>query len=125
MLRSQPDGEVSVTLPRFTFGSRLDLVPVLTTLGMPTAFGPDADFGGLTEDVALRLSAVAHQGHVALDEDGVEATAATVVTAVPVSASAGADRELIIDQPFLFCIHDVELALPLLVGVVNDRTVGS
>lgn len=120
LLRSRPDGGVSVTLPRFTFGSRLDLVPALATLGMPTAFGPDADFGGLTEDDALALGAVVHQGHVALDEDGVEAAAATVVTAVAVSAVSGADRELIVDRPFLFCIHDVDLALPLLVGVVND-----
>jgi serpin B len=109
-------------MPTFGFRSTLDLREALRSLGMATAFSPAADFSGLTADDVLMLQAVAHQGFVALDKEGVEAAAATVVTAMPVSATMP-QHELLLDRPFLFCIHDVELALPLLIGVVNDPSV--
>lgn len=121
LLRQPPLGATSVTLPTFTFRSKLDLKPVLRKLGMSTAFTPDADFGGLSADAQLMLQAVAHQGFIALDQNGVEAAAATVVTVMPTSGLVH-EHTLLLDRPFFFCIHDVELALPLLVGVVVDPT---
>ncbi|HEY0240208.1 MAG TPA: serpin family protein [Friedmanniella sp.] len=120
LLRAQPGGSVDLTLPRFTVSSTIDLRPPLTALGLATSFSDDAEFPGLTTTQRLKLQAAAHRGYVAVDENGIEAAAATVIAAEPTSGSAGPGHELVVDRPFLFVLHDVALALPLLVGVVAD-----
>lgn len=111
---------VDLTLPTFTVTSTVDLKPALTGLGLKTAFTSAAEFPGLTTTDQLKLHAAKHMGYLALDENGIEAAAATVVTAVGVSGSVGPDHELVLDRPFLFVLHDIALKLPLLVGVIVD-----
>jgi serpin B len=119
----RPGGtSVSVTMPRFTFRSRVALPGVLGRLGMRRALTDLAELGGLTTTEQLVLDRVEHQGWIAVDEHGLEAAAATAVTAVPSSAEAPPELELVLDRPFLICVHDVALRLPLLVGVVADPT---
>ena len=120
LLRGDVDDFVDLTLPTFTVSSTVDLKPLLIDLGLRTAFSDAADFSGLTTDHQLELQAARHMGYLALDEKGVEAAAATVITAQTVSGYAGPGHALVVDRPFLFVLHDVALALPLLVGVVVD-----
>lgn len=120
LLHAEPRDLVALTLPRFTVSSTVDLKPPLTDLGLTTAFSDAAEFPGLTTTDRLKLQAAKHMGYLALDENGVEAAAATVITAEPTSGSAGPAHELVVDRPFLFVLHDVALTLPLLVGVVVD-----
>ena len=115
---------IELQLPRWTFRSQAELAGILGALGMPTAFGDGADFTPMTdEDLDLRISAVVHQGFVAVDEHGTEAAAATAVametTAMPVTTPFHVDR------PFLFVIHDVEHGTPLFLGRVTDPGVGA
>ena len=111
---------VDLALPAFSFGSEVRLTETLQELGMTTAFSDAAEFPGITSQESLKIDQVLHQGWVAVDEDGMEAAAATVVTMVPVSAGPQPDRSLVLDRPFLFCIHDTVLGTPLVLGVVND-----
>lgn len=120
LLRTEPGDVVDLTLPTFKVSSTIDLEPPLTELGLRTAFSDAAEFPGLTATRQLKLQAAKHMGYLALDENGIEAAAATVITVEPTSGSAGPGLELVIDRPFLFVLHDVALALPLLVGVVVD-----
>jgi serpin B len=120
LLNTEPDDDVDLTLPAFTVASTVDLKPVLTDLGLKTAFSTAAEFPRLTTTDQLKLQAASHKGYLALDENGIEAAAATVITVESVSGSAGPGRELVVDRPFLFVLHDVALALPLLMGVVVD-----
>lgn len=113
---------VDLALPAFSFGSEVRLTQSLQELGMSTPFSDAAEFPGITTQESLKIDQVLHQGWVAVDEDGMEAAAATVVTMVPVSGSAQPDRSLVLDDPFLFCIHDTILGTPLVLGVVNDPT---
>lgn len=113
---------VQLSLPRWTFRTEAPLGDVLTALGMPTAFDPErADFGAMTRQEQLFIAAVLHEGFIAVDEEGTEAAAATAVvmdtTSVPVY------REVVVDRPFLFVVHDVEHLTPLFVGRVSDPTV--
>ncbi len=120
----RPGGtSVSVTMPAFTVRSRFSLAEVLATLGMKRAFAPDAEFDGLTTSDHLMLDKVEHQGWIAVDQNGLEAVAATAATAVAVSAPAQPELELVLDRPFLICVHDVALGLPLLLGVVNNPNI--
>ncbi len=110
---------VSLSLPRWTFRSTSALSEVLAELGMPTAFGDDADFSAMTDESdGLRIAKVAHEAWIAVDETGTEAAAATAVavggTSMPVTVP------VVVDRPFLFVIHDVEHGTPLFVGRVTD-----
>lgn len=120
ILIAEPQGSVDLTMPAFGFRSEFSLGDTLTAMGMERAFSAGAELGGLTADEGLRLSHVVHQGWVAVDEDGVEAAAATAVGAMAVSAPAPPKVTLVLDRPFLFCLHDVETGVPLLIGLVND-----
>ena len=110
---------VSLSLPKWTFRSTSALSQVLAALGMPTAFGDDADFSGMSEESdGLRITDVAHEAWIAVDEAGTEAAAATAIavggTSMPETIS------VVVDRPFLFVIHDVEHGTPLFVGRVTD-----
>ncbi|MBM4285892.1 MAG: serpin family protein [Deltaproteobacteria bacterium] len=113
--------KVEVSLPRFTVRSRLTLNPYLQAAGMVLAFGPQADFSGITDWQRLAISAVLHQAWVKVEEKGTEAAAATAVvvrkTAVPVEMKPVVFRA---DHPFLFFIKDRETGLILFMGRLAD-----
>jgi serpin B len=111
---------LDLRLPRWTFRTQAPLNDVLRKLGMRTAFDPhEADFRPMTEeDLDLYISAVLHEGFVAVDEEGTEAAAATAV--VMRETSAAVTEPFHVDRPFLFAIHDVEHGTPLFLGRVDD-----
>lgn len=112
---------VRVRLPRFTFGTDLELTDQLEALGMTTAFdAARADFTGMTDSPTvaeqLRLDWVFHDTHVAVDEAGTGAVAAS---------AAGVERVslppvITFDRPFLFCIRDRPTDAVLFLGRVVD-----
>lgn len=116
-----PDGgRVDVALPSFTFRTRSQLGEHLSALGMPTAFTDDADFSGMTETEALKISEVLHEVFIAVDETGTEAAAATAVVMQRAGGIPAPPEPFVVDRPFLFVIHDVEHGTPLFVGRVAD-----
>ncbi|HRW18281.1 MAG TPA: serpin family protein [Dermatophilaceae bacterium] len=115
-LRAEPT--VILTMPTWTSRTQVRLRPLLSVLGMPTAFADSADFSGMTDAIRLAISEVVHQGFVAVREGGVEAAAATAVIMREVSAPLD-PFTLTLDRPFLYVIHDVASAAPLFVGRVS------
>ena len=111
---------LDLELPKWTFRTNAPLGDRLVELGMPTAFDRTrADFRPMTEeDLDLYISAVVHEGFIAVDEEGTEAAAATAV--VMTEASAPVAQPFHVDRPFLFVIHDVEHGTPLFLGRVDD-----
>jgi len=120
MLTTGRKALLDLRLPRWTFRSQSALTSVLKHLGMATAFDDDvADFRPMTEkDLDLYISAVQHEGFVAVDEEGTEAAAATAV--VMSASSAPVTEPFHVDRPFLFVIHDVKHGTPLFLGRVDD-----
>jgi len=109
--------DVKLYLPRFDFGSELNLADTLSALGMPDAFDwRRADFSGMTGEPNLHISNVVHQALVAVDELGTEAAAATGITmeivSMPMVVSA--------DRPFIFVIWDRPTNTILFMGRVVD-----
>ena len=122
ILAAPRPGGVLLSLPRWKFRTQVPLQDALVALGMVTAFDEaDADFAGMTREVKLHVSAVLHEAFVAVDEEGTEAAAATVVGMSTTSAPVF-EHEVVLDRPFLFVIHDVEHLTPLFVGRVADPT---
>ena len=117
---TKPVGEMELKLPRWQFRLRAQLNADLQALGMPTAFGPAADFSGMTTQDKLYIGAVLHQAFISVDEHGTEAAAATAVIMEASSAGGPPPVVLNLDRPFLFLIHDVTSATPLFIGRVSD-----
>jgi serine protease inhibitor len=109
---------VVLGLPRFRQETRLDLVPVLTRLGVQDAFGPGADLSGITTAARLYVSVVAHMAYVDVNEQGTEAAAATVAVARTMAMYGGQAVRVTVDRPFLYAITDTQTGVPLFLGRV-------
>lgn len=110
--------ESDVWLPKLKLTATFDLGETLGAMGMPTAFGDDADFSGIARTAGLRITRVIHKAFVETDEKGTEAAAATAVVvgieSVRVTPSFRADH------PFLFVIRDDASGAIVFVGRVTD-----
>ena len=113
--------KVDIFLPRFKMESGFALNGSLTSMGMPNAFGPTADFSGMDGTQLLFISGVFHKAWVEVNEEGTEAAAATAVTVgrhvlalpppLPVFRA---------DHPLIFCIRDTHSGSLLFLGRFAD-----
>jgi serpin B len=110
--------DVYLTMPKFKLDTRADLSRTLVLMGMPKAFGQEADFSGITKQEALFISKVQHEATISVDEFGTEATAATsVAMAVGLDMNA---VQLVVDHPFIFAVRDRTTGAILFLGRVVD-----
>lgn len=121
VVASQP-AEVRLRLPKFKIDRSLLLGQQLRTLGMPRAFSDNADFTGITADEPLQIAEVAHQATITVDEKGTVAAAATAVIMRTTSGMVGEPKNLDIDRPFLFLLHDRPTGALLFAGQVTNPT---
>lgn len=100
----QMTGEVVWKVPKFSYGSGMELNTMLEELGMESAFLEDkADFSGLSDVSPLFLSNVRQDAHIGIDENGVEAASYTEISWAGDAPPAGR-AEMILDKPFLYVI---------------------
>ncbi|MFJ6215303.1 serpin family protein [Streptomyces sp. NPDC092296] len=116
---------VDLALPRFAFDWGQPLVETLRTLGVRSAFGPAADFTGIPADPKeppLSVQSVVQKVHLAVDEQGTTAAAASGVSVRVASAARppGTVAEMRVDRPFLFLIREVTTGQALFLGQVTD-----
>lgn len=111
------DEPIELALPRWDFGTNLDLVPALERLGLAAPFRPDADFAGISP--GLFLNQAAHVANITVDEWGTEAAA---VTGLAFIVSAPAPPQIVVraDHPFAFAVVDRTTQAPLFIGTVAD-----
>ena len=126
-MRSFTRREGMVGLPRFKFEHQLELVPILTSLGMADAFDPGrAQFDGIAlPPPSLYIGGVIHRALVEVNEEGTEAAAVTVMRMVTFSAQPAPKPrvfEMVVDRPFFFAIRDDHSNMILFMGAVNDPT---
>jgi serpin B len=112
--------EVSVFLPKFKMTSQFRLSETLASMGMPDAFGGNADFSGINGKRDLFISAVIHKAFVDVTEEGTEAAAATAGVISLTSAPSKPPPTFRADHPFLFLIHDNRSGSIIFIGrIVN------
>jgi len=111
---------VQVYMPRFEFGSSLELFAALRALGMRRAFVlGTADFTGMADTRELFLDEIHHQTLVSVDEIGTFAAVATSPGLV------GPDVPTMrLNRPFIFLIRDIETNTILFIGQVLDPSAG-
>lgn len=114
----QPE-EIIIALPKYRIRADLALKRLLTELGMPLAFGDQADFSGVNgKSRDLFLSAARHATFLDVHEEGIEAAAA--MDALSPDAYGEEPPTFRADHPFVFLIRDTRSGCILFLGrVVN------
>jgi serpin B len=130
LLASESTYDVDLTLPRFSVETRTDLAAALAAMGMPTAFGANADLSGMTipdplHPEPLSIDKVIHQANIDVVEQGTTASAVTVVIGWAGAAPGPQPTppphvQFNVDKPFLYLIRDNASGAVLFIGRVND-----
>ncbi len=106
--------DLSVTLPRWSTGSRLDLSGLLEEMGAPAPFSPAADFSGVTGNRDLHMGGLAHRATIEVNEIGINAAASSI------NSSDVLTIRLVFDRPFIYLIRDVASGAILFAGRVMN-----
>lgn len=114
-------GEVVWQVPKFGFETKLEPADALKSLGITSAFEQDADFSGITSRAAF-ISDINQETHIALDENGVEASAFTEIAFALGAAPPEDKAEMILNRPFIYGITAPNGTL-LFVGVCENPAV--
>jgi serpin B len=111
---------VNVSLPKFSFRSKFNLISLLESLGMREAFTPRADFSGMdgVDDGVPILDFVVHETFISVHEFGTTAAAATAAGGA--GTSVVQPVEFHAERPFIFAIRHDATGTILFLGRVLD-----
>ena len=103
-----------VKVPRFETESFFDLKQSLIELGMPSAFGPGADFSAMS-DYSLFISFILQKARIKVDEVGSEAAAITI-TGLDGAVGGSSSSAFFLNRPFLYTISESSTGAILFIG---------
>ena len=110
-----------LAVPRFETRFATELKEALNALGL-TAMYDEGNLLGIADDRKLVVDKAIHETFVAMDEEGTEAAAATVITVTATGAPSRPSAPVVLDRPFLFRIFDAQTNATLFLGRVLDPT---
>ncbi|XP_055351214.1 leukocyte elastase inhibitor-like [Paramacrobiotus metropolitanus] len=113
---------VDLSLPKFTFSSNYNLIPMLQKIGVSDALDKlKANFTAMvTGNQQLYVSDGVHQTFISVDEKGTEASAATAIVITALSIQAGTPVVFKADHPFLFLIRNNPSKAIMFIGRVES-----
>lgn len=114
--------DVLLKMPRFKVEYKnSELVQTMQNLGMTEALSDDANFSNMSSD-PLKIGSIIHQSYIAVDEDGTEAAAATVVGMDVTSSMSQPPKpvEMTINRPFFYMIEDSKTHNIIFMGVTKE-----
>ncbi len=114
-------GGADLSVPRFETRTSTELTEVLNALGLTAPYSTGGLLG-VAGDPTLAIDQVIHEAFVAMDEQGTEAAAATVVLAYATSGPATPPVPVILDRPFIYRIVDDVSGATLFIGQITDPT---
>lgn len=122
ILTSAKQRKVHVQVPRFKFEQRFDLQSLLQRLGVRDSFSMLADFSKMDGRGDLYLSKVVQKCFFSMDEQGVEAAAATgaVMNVKDCKPTDEDSVTFIANRPFEFMLFDQNSKTCLILGHVAD-----
>ena len=110
---------VTISLPKFSFDNKYDLINSLKAMGAGSMFGFDtADLTGITDE-DVRVSKVDQGTDITVNEDGLEAAAYTMIEIELRAALVENELEISFDRPFLFIVRS-DAGVPLFIGTVQN-----
>ena len=124
MYPSETDGDVELSMPKFKFDVKVELIEMLKELGLEAMFDRGDSFPGIS-DKPINVSQFFQQCTISFDEEGTEAAAVTVVECevgcLPPDEPANTYR-MNVNRPFGFAVkYDDGISDKILfVGVVKQ-----
>jgi serpin B len=109
-----------LAVPRFETRSKVRPADALKAMGVTDIFEP-GNLRGMADDPRLFVDKVLHEVYLAVDEDGIEAAAATAVL-VALTAAPAEPVAVRLDRPFLYRIVDERTGATLFIGQIMDPT---
>lgn len=109
---------VDLFLPKVTLSWKRALIPDMQALGMRLVFTDAADFSRMTTNYPVAISLLQQNTFVAIDEEGTEAAAVTIVGVVPTSAPVAVTMR--VDRPFIFVIRERLSGTVLFMGKIVE-----
>ncbi|RKE73961.1 serpin family protein [Pseudorhodoplanes sinuspersici] len=128
LLQSVRDAQkrmVALSMPRFKFEFKADLIEPFKSFGMSKVFDPaQSDLSGLTgkprSEAQSTIDQIVHRAVIEVAEEGTEAAAATAVVVTTRAMRPDNVERFQIDRPFLFFITDDKTGAILFEGRVSD-----
>ena len=114
--------DVSLKIPKFKFQDKMELTPILQSLGLDHCFNPSADFSGMS-DFSACVDSVLQESYIGVDENGVEAAAYTMIS-VRTTAFNPVELEKLefhLTRPFFYAIESRDGTV-LFIGTVTNPT---
>lgn len=109
---------LNLSLPKFDISSQADLIDGMKALGLSDIFNEHkSDFTPITDADELVVDKIDHAVRVAIDEDGVVASAYTIIDMADGGMPPENEIDFVLDRPFLFLVTD---DVPLFAGVVEQ-----
>lgn len=115
----RPGGELAV--PRFETRVTVGLTDALRAAGLTAPFS-NGQLMGIADDPQLVLDKAFHQTWLSVDEEGIEAAAATVLLVMATSAPIDEPIAVVLDRPFVLRLVDTDSGATLFLGRVMDPT---
>ncbi len=114
--------DVITKIPKFSARTNVDLIKVLSDMGMKTAFSSMADFSSLGESDYgnIYIDGLAQKAYIKLDERGTKAVAVTHSDLAITSGSIEPDPIVYLDRPFVYMIVDNSTNIPIFIGAITD-----
>jgi len=120
--QTMENAKIAVTLPKFTINTEIDFKPILQSFGIDKMFTSEADLSGISDAAPLKVDFVLQKAFIDVNEDGVEAAAATAVgmdgaffqIPKPPKYSFNADH------PFFFYIRENNFGTTIFAGRFNN-----
>lgn len=117
-----PVTRLQLKMPPFRTRSAPDVLAAARKWGATDLFDAHAaDLSEITGSRDLYAASFVHQAVISVDQNGTEAAAASgmgmTATSLPV-----AERNLVVDRPFLYWVADTVTGAPLFLGIVTDPT---
>lgn len=109
---------VMASMPKCELRYKNDLKEILAAMGMPNAFGDEADFSRMS-NLELKIGQVLHQAYLKVDELGTEAGASTIVAMDTKGAFLNIEY-VMLDRPFVMGIYDNVNQCFAFMGVVES-----
>jgi serpin B len=110
-----------LVVPRFETRTSTELTSALKGLGLTAPYA-EGGLLGVANDPRLVIDQVIHEAFVAMDEEGTEAAAATVVLEYPTSGPLLPPVPVVLDRPFLYRIIDDASGATLFIGQITNPT---
>lgn len=126
LLEEKKEALVYTSIPKFKAEYEVEMSEILKDMGMELAFDENkADFSelGTSADGNLFISRVIHKTYIAVDEEGTEAGAATMVEVTSETAAESPEQEIYtvyLDRPFIYAIVDNATNVPVFIGTADS-----